>query len=141
MSPRRSPHLDCPTRTTNGPQHASQAHPATAVGGPKGAARKGAPTAVRSKSEPYAVPLPDPDDPTPQRPGIRIYAPPVYCDHYDGARWSKRLAAIPTATYACACGKTDTARGLRAVAALVDNYNSHRTCCPLHNQQEGRAAA
>ncbi|WP_216869246.1 hypothetical protein [Streptomyces brasiliscabiei] len=113
----------------------------TAVGEPEGAARKGVPIALRPKSQTDTVPLPDPDDPTPERPGIRIYAPPVYRSHYDGARWSKRLAATPTAAYACACGKTDTARGLRAVVALIDNYNFHRSRCPRHTQQEGRAAA
>ncbi|WP_251829245.1 hypothetical protein [Streptomyces sp. ATCC 21386] len=141
MSPRRSPHLDCLTSTPTGPRAADSAAPQTAVGEPKGAARKGVPTALRPKPQTDAVPPPDPDDPTPERPGIRIYAPPVYRHHYDGFRWSKQPATTPTAAYACACGKTDTARGLQAVAALVDDYNSHRSHCPRRNQQEGRAAA
>ncbi|PIM70487.1 hypothetical protein CTU88_18070 [Streptomyces sp. JV178] len=111
------------------------------MGEPKDAARKGVPSALRPKPRQDTVPLVDPHDPTPERPGIRIYAPPVYRHPRDGARWSKRLAAIPTAAYACACGKTDTARGLRAVTALVDNYTFHRTHCPLRSSQEGRAAA
>ncbi|WP_319238572.1 hypothetical protein, partial [Streptomyces scabiei] len=123
------------------PTAAEPAAPPAAVGEPTGAAREGVPNAFRPKPQTDTVPPPDPDDPTPQRPGIRIYAPPVYRHHYDGFRWSTQPATTPTAAYACACGKTDTARGLKAVAALVDDYNSHRAQCPRPNQQEGRAAA
>ncbi|GGQ93646.1 hypothetical protein GCM10010251_05550 [Streptomyces aurantiogriseus] len=87
-----------------------------AVGGPKGAARKGVPTAVGS-------------DPTPDRPGIRIYAPPVYRHHYDGARWSKRYGDTPTAAYACPCGHTATATGPQNVADLVNDYAAHKHFC------------
>lgn len=70
-----------------------------------------------------------PDDPTPGRPGIRISAPPVYRHHYDGARWSTRYGATPTAAYACPCGQTGIARGQQAVAALVAEYEAHKDAC------------
>ncbi|MFF5647917.1 hypothetical protein ACFY8N_05615 [Streptomyces collinus] len=104
------------------------------MGEPKGAARKG----VRTSPEPQTG---DPDNPTPERPGLRIYAPPVYRDHYDGARWSKRYGDTPTAAYACRCGQTDTATGARAVAVLLTKYDIHRDTCPLRSTEEGRAAA
>ncbi|WP_030846051.1 hypothetical protein [Streptomyces sp. NRRL S-475] len=104
------------------------------MGEPKGVARKG----VRTSPEPQTG---DPDYPTPERPGLRIYAPPVYRHHYDGARWSKRYGDTPTAAYACRCGHTDTATGSPAVAALLNKYDIHRDTCPLLNREEGRAAA
>ncbi|MEU9397474.1 hypothetical protein AB0D86_46795 [Streptomyces sp. NPDC048324] len=104
------------------------------MGEPKGAARKG----VRTSPEPQTG---NPDNPTPERPGLRIYAPPVYRHHYDGARWSKRYGDTPTAAYACRCGQTDTAVGARAVAALLTKYDIHRDTCPLRSTEEGRAAA
>ncbi|MFG3363057.1 hypothetical protein [Streptomyces griseofuscus] len=70
-----------------------------------------------------------PDDPTPDRPGIRISAPPVYRHHYDGARWSKRYDGTPTAAYACPCGQTGTAQGAHAVTALVAEYDIHKSDC------------
>jgi hypothetical protein len=111
-----------------------------AVGEPKGAARKGVVTALhrsnRSPARPGA-------DPTPEAPGIRVFAPPVYRNHYDGARWSTRPGALPTAAYACGCGQTGTATGLEAVAALVAEYDAHRSAyagAPAATL-EGRAAA
>ncbi|MEW2397498.1 hypothetical protein [Streptomyces sp. NPDC046862] len=120
----------------SGPQGAGQGPPQTAVGVPKVAARQGVLSALRS--DPRSD---DTGNPTPDRPGIRIYAPPVYRHHYDGARWSKRYGDTPTAAYACSCGKTGTATGARAVAALVTAYDTHRDACPLRNPQEGRHAA
>ncbi|CAM5581982.1 hypothetical protein SPURM210S_06977 [Streptomyces purpurascens] len=70
------------------------------------------------------------EDPTPDRPGIRIFAPPVYRDHHDGARWSKRYGDTPTAAYACPCGESRTAHGKDAVAALVTEYDAHKPACP-----------
>lgn len=130
------PVLDCPT---TGPHAAPQAVEAAAVGEPKGAARKGVVTALlpnRSKVRPGV-------DPTPDAPGIRIFAPPVYRHHYDGARWSMRPGALPTAAYACACGLTGTATGPAAVAALVTEYDAHRSACTgaLAPPCEGRHAA
>ncbi|MGW6570158.1 hypothetical protein [Streptomyces sp. NPDC054975] len=90
-----------------------------------------------------SAPLSNPDDPTPDQPGIRIYAAPVYRSHYDGARWSKRTDGTPNAAYACACGQTGTATGLQAVAALVAKYDAHKTACtgtPVPSA-EGRTAA
>ncbi|MFH9005223.1 hypothetical protein ACH4E5_18570 [Streptomyces afghaniensis] len=69
------------------------------------------------------------EDPTPDRPGIRIYAPPVYRSHYDGARWSRRYGDTPTAAYACACGQTGTARGQKDVADLIAKYAVHKHAC------------
>jgi hypothetical protein len=99
------------------------------VGEPKDAARKGVVTALpRSNRLPAAEVQPD-SDPSPDRPGIRIYAPPVYRHHYDGARWSKRYGNAPTAAYACTCGQTGTATGPGAVAALVAEYDAHKSAC------------
>ncbi|AWE54647.1 hypothetical protein DC008_16695 [Streptomyces nigra] len=95
------------------------------MGEPKGAARKGVPTALRpnrSTARPGS-------DPTPDAPGIRISAPPVYRHHYDGARWSTRPGALPTAGYACRCGLTGAATGPENVVALVAEYDAHRSAC------------
>ncbi|MEH0546196.1 hypothetical protein ACWGH3_22210 [Streptomyces sp. NPDC054884] len=88
----------------------------TAVGVPKVAARQGVPMALGT-------------DPTPDRPGIRVYAPPVYRHRHDGARWSKRYGDTPTAAYACSCGHTATATGQQAVADLVTDYTAHKHLC------------
>jgi len=98
------------------------------VGKPKGAARQGVVTALRPDRFPDAGAHPS-ANPTPERPGIRVYAPPVYRHHYDGARWSTRHGNTPTAAYACPCGQTHTARGQDAVAALVVEYAAHRSGC------------
>ncbi|MYW16763.1 hypothetical protein GT039_14425 [Streptomyces sp. SID2955] len=99
------------------------------MGEPKGAARKGVVTVLRSgpRSSPQGCPASE--DPTPDQPGIRIYAPPVYRHHYDGARWSTRHGDTPTAAYTCACGQTGTATGAPAVAALVAEYEAHASVC------------
>ncbi|MER6334890.1 hypothetical protein ABT298_37475 [Streptomyces sp. NPDC001034] len=99
------------------------------MGEPKGAARKGVRTALLSDPHPTDQAHHNPQDPTPERPGIRISAPPVYRHHYDGARWSKRYGDTPTAAYACPCGETRTARGQDAVAALVTEYAAHKHFC------------
>ncbi|MEW2133353.1 hypothetical protein [Streptomyces sp. NPDC005435] len=128
MTGPNSPLLDCPSPTTTERRAAPQAVDPTAVGEPKGAARKGVVTALRSKkftaSDLYTSP-----DPTPDRPGIRVFAPPVYRDHGDGARWSTREGSPPSAAYACRCGQTGTARGARRVAALVAEYDAHTSAC------------
>ncbi|MFC8200308.1 hypothetical protein ACFUTV_33690 [Streptomyces sp. NPDC057298] len=83
------------------------------------------------------------DNPTPDRPGIRIYAPPLYRSHDDGARWSGRSGDTPTAAYACRCGLTATATGAPDVAALVFAYDAHTSACtgaPTERTQ-GRNAA
>lgn len=68
-------------------------------------------------------------DPTPDQPGIRIYAPPLYRHHRDGSRWSKRPGDTPNAAYACTCGQTGTATGAPNVAALAFEYAAHRSAC------------
>ncbi|MFD7690577.1 hypothetical protein [Streptomyces sp. NPDC059781] len=98
------------------------------MGEPKDAARQGVVTALRSKRFPADGAHPS-ADPTPEQPGIRIYAPPTYRHHYDGARWSTRHSGIPTAAYACPCGQTRTARGQDAVTALVAEYAAHKHFC------------
>ncbi|QKZ24951.1 hypothetical protein HUT05_25400 [Streptomyces chartreusis] len=112
------------------------------MGEPKGAARKGVVTALRSKGFQRSDVRPG-ADPTPEQPGIRIYAPPVYRHHYDGARWSKRQGDTPNAAYACPCGQTDRARGQDSVAALVHEYAAHTSGCTgtPNASMEGRAAA
>ncbi|MEU0352397.1 hypothetical protein ABZ302_37110 [Streptomyces sp. NPDC006237] len=136
MTARTPPALDCPTVRPIRPYAAPQAVDTAAVGEPKSAARKG----VRTSPDPHTA---DPDDPTPERPGLRIYAPPVYRHHYDGARWSKRYGDTPTAAYACHCGQTGTATGPKSLAALVAEYDAHKSGCtgsPAATP-EGRAAA
>ncbi|MEU6492970.1 hypothetical protein ABZ890_21570 [Streptomyces sp. NPDC046984] len=142
MTTPNSPHLEGQPPPANHPHPAQPAALRPAVGEPKGAARKGVPSALRSNRFPTHGAGPT-DDPPPDRPGIRIYAPPVYRDHYDGARWSKRTAATPTAAYACTCGHTETARGQEAVADLVADYDAHKHFCtgtPLPHAERRHAA-
>ncbi|MEU9444537.1 hypothetical protein AB0D42_27380 [Streptomyces sp. NPDC048304] len=113
-----------------------------AVGEPKGAARKGVVTAFRSDRFRSDEARHGTEDPTPERPGLRIYAPPVYRHHWDGARWSTRPGDTPTAAYACPCGQTGTATGPRNVLALVSEYDAHKSgCTQATTTQERRAAA
>ncbi|MFF4120119.1 hypothetical protein ACFY0P_42700 [Streptomyces sp. NPDC001714] len=98
-------------------------------GGTKSDGRQAVLSALRSDPHPTGHARHDSEDPTPDRPGIRIYAPPVYRHHYDGARWSKRYGDTPTAAYACPCGQTGTAKGLDAVADLVTEYEAHKDFC------------
>ncbi|MFI1055382.1 hypothetical protein ACH4TN_12315 [Streptomyces olivaceus] len=144
MSTPGHPSLKSITPTPADPHAAPQPVDTAAVGEPKGAARKGVVTALLGTNRPWAGAHPAAGaDPTPDRPGIRISAPPVYRHHYDGARWSTRPGALPTAAYACSCGHTGTARGQEAVAALVTGYAAHKDSCTgtLGALSEGRAAA
>ncbi|MEV7413302.1 hypothetical protein AB0O04_36455 [Streptomyces althioticus] len=130
MSTAPRPRLEGQPTPAPGPHAASQPVGAAVVGEPKGAARQGVVTALPRTTGRFPADGAHPSgDPTPERPGIRIYAPPVYRHHYDGARWSKRHAGIPTAAYACPCGHTDKARGADAVAALVTEYAAHKHFC------------
>lgn len=122
MSVRHHPPLKSITTTPDGPHAAPQPVDIAAVGEPKGAARQG----VRTSPDPHTS---DTSNPTPDRPGIRIFAPPVYRHRNDGGRWSKRYGSTPTAAYACPCGQTGTATGAHAVAALVADYGAHRSVC------------
>ncbi|MCX4907061.1 hypothetical protein [Streptomyces sp. NBC_00878] len=131
---------------TNAPQGAAQGPPRPYVGESKVAARQGVLSVLpRSKRFPTSQGRGNDGDPTPDRPGIRIYAPPVYRSHDDGARWSKRHGDTPNAAYACTCGRTRTATGPRAVSALVADYDGHKDACPGTpaplSLLEGRTAA
>ncbi|MDG5807479.1 hypothetical protein P9869_33410 [Streptomyces ossamyceticus] len=88
------------------------------MGEPKGAARQGAPAAVR------------PDRQT----GDGRY--PVAWLHIVAPR-----GAVPTATSKCLCGWDRSAVGHRKVLALIDDHAAHRDTCPLRSSQEGWAAA
>ncbi|MFE1323693.1 hypothetical protein [Streptomyces sp. NPDC058741] len=112
------PALDCPTHTPDRPHSAPQPVDTVAVGEPKGAARKGVVSALRSD--------PHRDD------GRR----PVAWLHITAPR-----GAIPTATSTCACGRDRSAIGKPRVLALIDDHTAHRNTCPLRSSQEGRAAA
>ncbi|MFJ8724505.1 hypothetical protein [Streptomyces sp. NPDC093269] len=138
MSTPPRPSLKSITPTPTEPHAAPQAVDTAAVGEPKGAARKGVTSVFRP--DPHTGDL---GNPTPDKPGIRIYAPPVYRHHWDGARWSKRYSATPTAAYACRCGQTDTARGQQDVADLVTDYDTHKAFCTgaPASPSEGRNAA
>ncbi|MEU4268166.1 hypothetical protein [Streptomyces sp. NPDC026092] len=132
MSDRPNPRLKSITPTSDRPAVAEQPRRLRAVGASKVVA-EGVPSDL----------VPNPGDPTPDQPGIRIYAPPVYRHHYDGARWSKRTADTPNAAYACACGQTAAAAGLQAASALVAEYDAHKSACtgaPAPHS-EGRSAA
>ncbi|MEU0028743.1 hypothetical protein [Streptomyces sp. NPDC006335] len=96
---------------------------------PKVAARKGVPSALRSEKFRSDQARHSTPDPTPEQPGIRIYAPPVYRHHWDGARWSTRPGDTPNAVYACACGHAGTANGAPNVAALAAEYAAHKSAC------------
>lgn len=129
MTTPHRPRLEGQPQPATDPHAAQPAAPETTVGEPKGAARKGVLSAFpRSKRFPAGGVHPG-TDPTPEQPGIRIYAPPVYRHHDDGARWSKRHGNTPTAAYACPCGQTGTATGPQAVAALVTEYEAHASGC------------
>ncbi|WP_244188697.1 hypothetical protein [Streptomyces yokosukanensis] len=138
MSVPSRPLLKSITTTPTGPHAARPAEPTATVGEPKDVARQGVRTALRPDSQ-----TPDPADPTPERPGIRIYAPPVYRDHEDGARWSKRYGDTPRAAYACSCGQANIATGPRTIPALVTEYEVHKLVCDGSpaSHTEGRVAA
>ncbi|MEU9056612.1 hypothetical protein AB0D37_40545 [Streptomyces sp. NPDC048384] len=142
MSTPPHPHLKSILDTPTGPHAAQQPVDTTAIGEPKAAARKGVVTALRSDQYRSNEARHSTPDPTPDQPGIRIYAPPVYRHHYDGARWSKRHGDTPTAAYACSCGQTGTANGPRQVAGLVSEYDAHKSTCAgtPATTQEKRAA-
>ncbi|AIR99104.1 hypothetical protein [Streptomyces glaucescens] len=118
MSAPPRPLLKSTTLTPADPDAARPAAPKTAVGEPKGAARQGVPSALRS-------------DP---RQGDGRY--PIAWLHITAPR-----GATPTATSRCACGRDRSAIGHGRVLALIDDHTAHRDLCPLRNPQEGRAAA
>ncbi|HET8588790.1 MAG TPA: hypothetical protein VFM01_04095 [Nakamurella sp.] len=64
--------------------------------------------------------------PNEKTPGLHVSAEPVYRRHDDPARWWSTTASRPTGSYHCSgCGQSDTARGSRDVAALVDDYTAN----------------
>ncbi|MGK5627302.1 hypothetical protein [Streptomyces sp. URMC 123] len=141
MTTNRSAPADC---RAHEPDAAAPAAPPPPAGAEKDAARKGVLSArPRAKRFPADEASHSSEDPTPATPGIRIYAPPAYRHHWDGARWSKRYGDTPTAAYACTCGHTATATGDRAVADLVNDYEAHKHFCTGRPAAlaEGRAAA
>ncbi|MFJ6726034.1 hypothetical protein ACIQPQ_14080 [Streptomyces sp. NPDC091281] len=104
---------------TTGPRAAALPARPTAVGEPKGAARKGVRTAVRP-------------NPQPTGDGRQIVG------------WLHIVApgrATPSTTSRCACGRDRSAVGHARVLALIASHTAHRDLCPLRNPQEGRAAA
>ncbi|MCX4574540.1 hypothetical protein OHB41_15335 [Streptomyces sp. NBC_01571] len=116
-------------RTAPTGPHAAQPAPARpAVGVRKGVA-EGVPTDLpRSKRFPDTRGHHS-GNPTPEQPGIRIYAPPLYRSHDDRARWWKQHGDTPTAAYACPCGQIRTATGAQAVTALAADYGAHKDAC------------
>ncbi|WP_240140017.1 hypothetical protein [Streptomyces sp. MUM 178J] len=107
------------------------------------AARKGVVSALPRSQRFRADDVRPSADPTPDRPGICIYAPPVYRHHYDGTRWTKRHSDTPTAAYACPCGTTRTATGQHDVADLVTDYEAHKHFCtgtPAEHTERRNAA-
>lgn len=118
MSPAPRPPLKSLPATTTGPRAAAQAAPVPAVGEPKGAARKGVPSALR------------PD----LHRGDGRY--PVAWLHISAPR-----GAVPTATSKCLCGRDRSGVGHTKVLALIEEHTAHRDECPLRTNQEGRQAA
>jgi hypothetical protein len=123
------PRLEGQPPQPTGPHPAVTAPPPAVVGEPTGAARKGVVTALRPDRFCSDEARHTAEDPTPERPGIRIYAPPLYRHHWDGARWSTRPGDTPTAAYACGCGQTNAATGADAVTALAREYAAHTSDC------------
>ncbi|MEU0443436.1 hypothetical protein ABZ202_27505 [Streptomyces sp. NPDC006186] len=137
-----TPRPEKPTPPTSGRTRPS-AGGANEGRGTKSDGRQAVLSALPTTEHPTGHPQPGPDDPTPERPGIRISAPPVYRHHNDGARWSKRNGDTPTAAYACPCGQTRTARGQAAVVALVADYEAHKHACtgtPTQHHERRNAA-
>ncbi|WP_247694388.1 hypothetical protein [Streptomyces sp. B93] len=118
MSAPTRPHLKSITPTPTSPDPAQPAAPQTAVGEPKGAARKGVRTALRPDGQQ----------------GDGRY--PVAWLHIRAPR-----GAVPTATSRCECGRDRSAVGRRRVLALIADHTAHRDTCPLRSPQEGRTAA
>lgn len=101
-----------------GPPDAEPATPRPAVGEPKGAARKGVRTALRSG--PHT--------------GDGRY--PVAWLHIRAPR-----GTVPTATSKCLCGWDRSAVGKPRVLSLIEAHAAHRDACQFRNPQEGRTAA
>ncbi|MCX4698675.1 hypothetical protein [Streptomyces sp. NBC_01373] len=110
-------------------RRAAEPGPPLAAVGARRAVAEGVPSALRSEKFRSDEARHSTPDPTPDQPGIRIYAPPLYRHHWDGARWSKRQGDTPNAAYACSCGQTGTATGAPNVAALAAEYAYHETVC------------
>ncbi|WP_202425355.1 hypothetical protein [Streptomyces sp. HUCO-GS316] len=118
MSTAPRPALKSLPVTPAGPRAAAQAPSGTAVGEPKGAARKGVPSVLR----------PDPHQ------GDGRYPIAWLCI-------SAPRGAVPTATSKCLCGRDRSAVGYTKVLALIEDHTAHHDVCPLRTNQEGRQAA
>ncbi|GHE36730.1 hypothetical protein GCM10018785_02980 [Streptomyces longispororuber] len=118
MSSAPRPSLKSLPATPTGPRAATLAAHGPAVGEPKGAARKGVPSALCS----------DPHRGDGRFPvaWLCICAP---------------RGAIPTATSKCLCGRDHSAVGHTKVLALIEAHTAHRDTCPLRSNQEGGQAA
>ncbi len=113
-----TPPLEGQPPAVTGPHVAEPSAPRVALGEPKGVARKGVRTVLRS--DPQA--------------GDGRY--PVAWLHNSAPR-----GAVPTVTSKCLCGWDRSAIGHARVTALIEAHTAHRDTCPLRNPQEGRAAA
>ncbi|MDC0769190.1 hypothetical protein [Streptomyces sp. HD] len=118
MNTQPRPPLKSLTHTPTRPGAAELAAVRTAVGEPKGAARKGVRTALR----------PDPQTGDGRYPIAWLHI----CAPYE---------ATPTATSKCQCGRDRSAVGHGKVLALIADHEGHRDLCPLRTPQEERAAA
>ncbi|MEU2266598.1 hypothetical protein ABZ568_09195 [Streptomyces olindensis] len=106
------------TAATSQPHAAPQPVGTTAVGEPKGPARKGVPTAPRSD---------------PQRENNRRITGWLHIRAPYGAQ--------PSALSTCECGRHLRAFGERRVLALIEDHEAHGDACPLRSPKEGRTAA
>lgn len=79
-------------------------------------------------------------EPTPQSPGLRIHAPsaderaPGYPASPSSLELSnhvpQKLGDTPHASYACHCGATASASGIRGVQSVVKGWSDHGNVCP-----------
>jgi hypothetical protein len=119
MSDRPRFSLKSITSPTTGPVAATPPAPPAAGGDPKGAARQGVRSALRSN--------PRRGDGRYPIAWLRITAP--------------GRGVVPTAHSWCACGHDRSAVGHRRVLALIDAHTAHRENCPLRHRTESRPAA
>jgi hypothetical protein len=124
MTNETTPRLKRPTTTPDQPSTAEPADSTTGRSAPEVVARQG----VQSARRPDPHPAAGPDDTQVVVARLHVIAPRYRTDQPKARSW-------------CACGRDETAVGIRPVQALVTAHTAHREHCPLHNPHERRTAA